>query len=93
MEILNGYLYVSTTNPNTGMEVWRSDTGSSGDWDQIGFAGFGDSNNPYAYYDNAMAVFNNRLFTGAWNWANGGEVWQLAAGGQVYLPIILKNYP
>jgi hypothetical protein len=38
-----------------------------------------------------VAVFSDRLYIGTWNWANGGEVWQLA-GGQVYLPIILKSF-
>jgi len=76
LEVFNGYLYASTTNSATGMEVWRSNTGNSGDWTQVAFAGFGDSNNPNGYYDNAMTVFNSRLYIGTWNDANGGEVWQ-----------------
>ena len=41
------------------------------------------------YYDNSVVA--GSLYVGTWNWANGGEVWQLMGGGQVYLPIILKN--
>jgi hypothetical protein len=44
-----------------------------------------------------MAVFNDRLYIGTWNWANGGEVWQFTGGTQapgtgVYLPIVLKSF-
>jgi PKD repeat protein len=43
---------------------------------QVEFAGFGDSNNGAPYLDSAVTVFNNRLFIGTWNDANGGEVWR-----------------
>jgi hypothetical protein len=36
-------------------------------------------------------VFNNSLFVGTINWAQGGEVWQLLR--QVYLPAVMRNYP
>jgi DNA-binding beta-propeller fold protein YncE len=88
----DNYLYCVTENYETGAEVWRSSTGDSGDWEQVGPDGFGDSNNESTNWDNSVAVFNDRLYIGTWNWANGGEVWQLAGGGQVYLPIILKSF-
>ncbi len=72
----NGYLYAVTTNLETGLEVWRSDTGASSDWEQVGFAGLGDSNNIYPYWDHGVTVFNNRLYIGTLNSANGGEVWK-----------------
>ena len=74
LEVFGGYLYMSTTNSTTGMEVWRTQDGT--DWEQVGFAGFGDSNNSNGYWDNAMTAFNNRLFTGTSNGANGGEIWK-----------------
>jgi len=88
----DNYLYCVTENYETGAEVWHSSTGDSGDWEQVGPDGFGDSNNESTNGDNSVAVFNDRLYIGTWNWANGGEVWQLAAGGGVYLPIILKSF-
>jgi len=74
LEVLNSHLYFVVGNSTTGMEVWRTADGTN--WEQMGFAGFGDSNNYTPYWDNSVAVFNNRLFIGTCNWANGGEVWQ-----------------
>ena len=85
----DNYLYCVTANSETGAQVWRSSTGDLGDWEQVGPDGFGDSNNWGPYWDNSVAA--GSLYIGTRNWANGGEVWQLA-GGQVYLPIILKNF-
>jgi hypothetical protein len=74
LEVANGKLYFFVRNYNTGMEVWRTSNGTN--WEQVGFAGFGDSNNIGPYWDNSIAVFNNRLYVGTMNWANGGELWQ-----------------
>ena len=68
------HLYAVTTNSETGLEVWRTANGT--DWEQVGFAGFGDSNNSAPYWDNSVAVFDNCLYIGTTNSANGGEVWQ-----------------
>jgi hypothetical protein len=87
--VSDSYLYCITYNEETGTEVWRSSTGDSGDWEQVGPDGFGDSNNFVPHWDNSVVA--GSLYIGTWNWANGGEVWQLA-GGQVYLPIILKSF-
>ncbi len=92
--VSDDYLYCaagSGETETTGFEVWRSSTGDPGDWEQVGSDGFGDSNNWGTHWGNSVAA--GSLYIGTRNWANGGEVWQLAAGGQVYLPIILKNYP
>jgi PKD repeat protein len=74
LEVFDGNLYFVVGNPTTGMEVWRTVAGTN--WEQVGFAGFGDSNNYASYWDNSVAVFNNRLFIGTANSANGGEVWR-----------------
>jgi hypothetical protein len=89
LEVFNEHLYFIVGNYITGMEVWRTADGTH--WEQMGFAGFGDSNNLAPYWDNPVTVFNNRLFIGTWNWANGGEVW-LFLHKRVYLPLVLRNY-
>jgi hypothetical protein len=82
----NGRLYAVTGNGQTGLEVWRTTNGVT--WEQVGFAGFGDSNNIWIYSDNSTTVFKNSLFIGMFNGANGGEVWQML--NQIYLPLILR---
>jgi hypothetical protein len=93
LEVFDGQLYFIVGNSTTGLEIWRSDTGDSGDWEQVGFSGLGDSNNRAPYWNNSVAVFNNVLFLGTVNGANGGEVWHnLSLPDQsVYLPALLRN--
>ena len=74
LEVFEGSLYCVAGNWITGMEVWRTTDGTN--WVQVGFAGFGDSNNGAPNLDSAVTAFNNRLFIGTWNDANGGEVWR-----------------
>ncbi|MGB9873232.1 MAG: hypothetical protein ACPLYD_16445, partial [Anaerolineae bacterium] len=88
LEVFDGRLYFVVGNSATGMEVWRTADGTH--WEQVGLAGFGDSNNLAPYWDNPVAVFNNRLYIGTWNWANGGEVW-LFLHNRLYLPLVLRN--
>ena len=86
LRVFDGRLYAVAYNEQTGLEVWRTADGTH--WEQVGFAGFGDSNNDGTYLDNSVTVFNNRLFIGTMNWANGGEVWQML--NQIYLPLIMR---
>jgi uncharacterized protein YjiK len=79
-----GYLYAVTNNGVTGVEVWRSLNGTT--WNQVNVDGFGDSNNATTVWSNGTVAFNNRLFIGTMNWANGGEIWQLL--NQIYLPLV-----
>jgi hypothetical protein len=93
LEVYDGQLYLIAGNFTTGLEVWRSDTGDADDWEQIGFAGLGDSNNRAPYWDNSVAVFNDDLYLGTVNGANGSEVWRyLNLDHAVYLPALLKNH-
>jgi hypothetical protein len=92
LEVFDDQLYFAVGNYTDGMEVWRSSTGNSGDWEQVGFAGFGDSNNWAPYWDNSVTVFSNSLYVGTWNSTDGGEVWQYLHN-KVYLPLVLRNYP
>jgi hypothetical protein len=82
-------LYAMTRGWEMGMRVWRTTNGTT--WAQVNSDGFGDSNNRRPFWDNSVAVFDNSLFVGTINWAQGGEVWQLLR--QVYLPAVMRNYP
>jgi PKD repeat protein/uncharacterized protein YjiK len=70
----NDGLFAFTYNNTTGMEVWRTTDGA--DWKQEGLGGLGDSNNSRPFWDNSIAAFNNRLYVGTLNFANGGEIWK-----------------
>ena len=70
----DGHLYVALGNPVTGIQVWRSQDGSL--WQPISLPGWGDSNTQFTSYDTSAAVFDDHLFIGAWNYANGGKLWQ-----------------
>jgi hypothetical protein len=88
LQVFNGYLYLVFSNLVTGAEVWRTSDGMT--WEQVGDAGWGDSNNNFAdYFDKGAATFNNRLYIGTTNDANGGEVW-LFLHNRVYLPLIRR---
>ena len=88
LEVYEGRLYLVARNSTTGLEVWRTADGANRE--QVGFAGFGDSNNQSSYWDSATAVFAGNLYIATSNSANGGEVWTMLH--QVYLPLIMRNY-
>lgn len=92
LQVYQDYLYFAVSNSLTGLEVWRSSTGDSGSWEQVAFAGFGQSANIATYLDNALTVFNDKLYVGTLNQNAGGQVW-LYPGQQVYLPMIMRSYP
>ncbi len=93
LEVYTGQLHLIVGNSTTGLEIWRSDTGDLDDWEQVGFAGLGDSNNRAPYWDNSVAVFDDDLFLGTINEANGGEVWHsLNLDQSIYLPVLLRNH-
>jgi len=74
LEGAGDWLYLIASNRSTGPEVWRTTNGTN--WTQVGFGGFGDSTNNNIYWDNATTVFNNRLYVGTINYAQGGEIWK-----------------
>jgi hypothetical protein len=86
LRVFAGQLYALTHNTVTGMEVWRTSDGIQ--WNQVGFAGWGDSNNISPYWDNSLTVYNNSLVIGTENLANGGEIWQLL--NKIYLPMLRR---
>jgi DNA-binding beta-propeller fold protein YncE len=72
--VFGNRLYAATYSGNgEGMEVWRTANGTN--WEQVGLAGFGDSNN-FAPTSKTVTAFNNRLYIGTNNSANGLEIWK-----------------
>ena len=88
LEVFKDRLYLILGTVTTGMEVWRTEDGIH--WEQIGYEGFGDSNNHGPYWDNSVAVANGQLYVGSWNYANGGEIWTEQL--MVYVPLVMKNF-
>lgn len=88
LEVFAGYLHFVVGNPATGLQVWRTQNGTN--WEQVRFAGFGNSGNRSPYYDNSVVVFNGRLFVGTVNWVSGGELWSYP-NYRVYLPVIVRH--
>ena len=88
LKTFNGALYLVLGNTATGMEVWRTQDGTT--WSQIGFAGFGTNNNVRVQSAHAITTFNNNLYLGTYNASNGGQVWQLISQQYLYLPLILR---
>lgn len=83
-------LYAMTYNGQSGMEVWRTADGVS--WDQVGFAGLGDSNNGGPHWNNSLTTFNDNLFVGVYNPASAGKIWQFLDNltNKIYLPNVKR---
>ena len=88
LEVFKGFLYAVTYNATSGIEVWRTQNGTS--WNQINLDGFGDSQNRGPYWDNSVTVFNDNLYVGTRKSTTGGEIW-LYLHNTVYLPIAVRN--
>jgi hypothetical protein len=94
LEVVGQRLYWVTGQSsmcNAGLEVWWSSTGDDGDWHQVGYAGFGDSNNRAPYWDNSVVAFNDMLVVGTHNVVHGGEVWVRL--NDLFLPLVMRNHP
>jgi streptogramin lyase len=83
----NNHLFLSAQNDQNGMQIWSTTNGQN--WQQIGFEGFGDSNNFWSESSSSMVIFNDRLTIGTTNSANGGEIWQFIQN-RIYLPLIKR---
>ena len=84
----NGNLYAGTQNNATGIEIWQSSDGLI--WNQINSDGFGDSNNVNVIWNSATSEYNQHLYIGTENSADGGEIWQLYFGYPLYLPAVIR---
>jgi hypothetical protein len=74
LEVSNGRLYLVLGNWPTGLGVWRTTDGLV--WEQVEDAGFGTRNTYTTYFDNSVTTFGNKLYIGALNSANGGQIWR-----------------
>lgn len=73
---------------STGMEVWVTEDGTN--WEQINTDGFGDSSNRYDLSTGSV-IWNNQLYVGTRNSANGTEIWAYELLNQrIFVPLILK---
>jgi len=77
--VFSDRLYASTWSytDTHGTEIWRSNTGNSGDWAQVVSNGFGDADNEAAI---AKEVFSGNLYVGTFNLDSGAEVWRSSTG-------------
>jgi hypothetical protein len=81
----DGSFYAGTQNADNpsqsnGGEVWRSDSGDAGTWNQVVWGGFGDSVNGGIY---RFIAFNNQLYASTFSWdtsTQGGEIWRSSSG-------------
>jgi len=89
LEVYAGHLYVVLGNASTGMQVWRTVNGTH--WEQVGFGGFGDSDNRAPYWDSSVGTWGGRLFVGTWNLSAGGEIWMYLPH-RVTLPVVRRGY-
>lgn len=84
-----GQLYAEVNNFETGLKILHSSNGVN--WEQINPDGFGDSNNWGILLNDSTVKFQNQLYLGTWNMANGGEIWRYDLEEQViFLPIVLR---
>jgi hypothetical protein len=70
-------LYLVTSNPTSGIEVWRTQDGAA--WEQVSEGGFGNPNNTALYSANAIVCMVDRLFVGTSNQVDGSQL-------HIYLP-------
>jgi hypothetical protein len=70
------YLY-ATVWPSfeRGAQVWRSENGDPGTWEQVASGGWGDPNNNWTSVRNQQAVFNNELYIAGLS--HYGPIWKM----------------
>jgi hypothetical protein len=84
LKVYRNHLYYAVGNfdaeveitASRGLELWRTEDGIS--WERLATEGFGDPNNAWTYFDNAMAVFGDGLYIATDNKVTGVEVWRVA---------------
>ena len=80
LQVFNGKLFMAVGNGLSGIQVWQTTTGNTGEWTLVGNEGFGQRSNDSPYYNN-VTVFNSSLYIGTENGVVGGQVWQALAPG------------
>lgn len=80
-------LYIVLSNEADGIDTWKTQDGKN--WIQIGQDGFGDNNNIHLQPSAAIG-FNGKLFVGADNFANGGEIWSYDTIKRIFIPMVMR---
>ena len=75
--VFGNALYAATHNNNDGLEIWRSDTGNSGDWTRVVANGNGDADN---YIATGLIEFNGYFYAAIENETDGAEIWRTDNG-------------
>jgi hypothetical protein len=92
-KVFQDNLFLVTGNLVTGAEVWRTPDGTT--WHQVGFGGWGDPLTAGSFWDNSIAIFNDRLFVGTvqnWNVPfTGGKIWMYLPN-TVFLPLTVRDH-
>ncbi|HEX6303406.1 MAG TPA: alkaline phosphatase [Anaerolineales bacterium] len=88
----SGALYVSLTNWNSGVEVWRTlgiqrQDGAFVDWKQVSAAGFDDANNTRAQ----LVTFNNHLYAWTSNFVSGQQVLRTTCPSARYIILFIGD--
>ena len=75
----NGMIYAAALNGAAGAEIWRSNTGSDGDWQQVVSDGFGGG--PAYFIITSLTTFQGQLYAMVEATAGtGAQVWRSANG-------------
>ncbi|MEZ4708284.1 MAG: hypothetical protein R3A44_13820 [Caldilineaceae bacterium] len=73
------YAFTATAEENGQMQLWRTGSGNSGDWQQV-------TGGPFAIPSNIQAatveIYQERLYLGVYNSKSGGQMWRTSNGGQ-----------
>ncbi len=88
--VFSDMLFVATDNRTTGIEVWRSVTGNTGDWIQANIDGFG---NGATTQDVTMDVFGDYLYVGFGriiDETHTAELWR-SNDGQTWAPVFING--
>lgn len=88
----SGALYVSLTNWNSGVEVWRTvgirkEAGGIVDWNRVSETGFGDANNTRAQ----LVTFNDQLYAWTSNFVSGQQVLGTTCPSARYVIIFIAD--
>ncbi len=75
-------LYLVASNPASGIEVWRTESGTA--WEKVSESGFGNPNNAALYSANAVTSMSNRLLVGTSNQVDGSQLY-------IYLPSMVDD--
>jgi hypothetical protein len=77
LSIFSNTLYAATRSSTGGLEIWRSNTGNTGDWTRVVTGGNGDVDN---YTCASFVEFSDYLYASVENTVDGTEIWRTNDG-------------